>query len=130
MVANNMSELNTMLMNHLNMAMTSARGQMLDDMKKETSAFYTMGSPKMYKRTGTLGNTPRVSPLSVGANQVSFDAYLDQSHGYSTGTFSMNEVLTNAEAHTAGILGKPHFWENSEKRMKKTFEKTIKRFFK
>ena len=129
MVATNMSELNRMLMNQLQAAMSEASSLMLADMRKETAAFYSQGSPKMYKRTGTLGSTPKVSPLSVGGTQISFDAYLDKSRGYRTGTFSMSDVLTNAEAHTAGILGKPKFWANSEKRMEKTFEKTMKRFF-
>lgn len=129
MVANNMTELNNMLMNQLITAMNDASVAMYMDTQKEVDKFYSQGSPKQYVRTGTLGNTPDASPLSVGGNQVSFEVFLDKSHGYRTGTFSMSEVLTNAEAHTAGILGKPKFWANSEKRMGNTFERTIKKYF-
>lgn len=129
MVANNMTELNNMLMNQLISAMNDASVVMYMDTQKEVDKFYSRGNPKQYVRTGTLGNTPDASPLSVGGNQVSFKVFLDKSHGYRTGTFSMSDVLTNAEAHTAGILGKPKFWANSEKRMEKTFEKTIKKYF-
>lgn len=131
MVANNMSELEHMLMERLKLAMDDASILMLDDTQKEVKKFYTRGKPKLYSRTGTLGNTPDVSPLSVSGKQVSFKVFLDQSHGYRTGTFSMGEVLEHAESthYRAGILGKPKFWMDSEKRMKKTFERTIKKYF-
>lgn len=129
MVATSIAELESMLMNRLQSAMSEASSLILTDMQQETSAFYSQGSPKIYKRTGTLGNTPKVSPLSGGGKQISFKAYLDKSRGYRTGTFSMSDVLTNAEAHTAGILGKPNFWANSEKRMKNTLDKTMRSFF-
>ena len=124
-----MAQLDRMLMNHLRKAMSVASVKMLADTQKETANFYTGGNPKCYVRTGALGDTPKSKPLSVGSNQVSFEIYLDDSHGYSTGTFSMGDVLTNAEAHTAGIKGKPKFWANSKKRMEKTFNATMRSFF-
>ena len=129
MTAHSMAELERMIMDRITDAMNEASVLMWDDTQKEVSAFYTQGSPKKYKRTYTLEKTPDATPVSVSGKQASFEIFLDKTHGYRTGTFSMSDVLTNAEAHTAGILGKPQFWANSEKRMEKTFEKTMKKFF-
>lgn len=131
MVAKNMRELENMLMKQLKKAMNVASQKMLADMYTETAAFYTKGNPKYYMRTGALGDTPRTTALSVNGKQVSFEAYLDQTHSYSTGTFTMGQVLEHAESthFRAGIKGKPKFWMNSEKRMEKTFNKTLREFF-
>lgn len=136
MAANNMNQLNNMLMKELRKAMTVASDKMLADMYGETGKFYTKGNPKIYKRTGALGDTPKTSPLtssltSVGG-VVSFNAYLDQTHQYTTGTFTMGQVLERAESthFRAGILGKPKFWQASEKKMERTFNQTMRKFFK
>lgn len=132
MVASNMSQLNAMLLKELKKAMNVTSEKVLADMHEETGKFYTRGNPKMYQRTGALGDTPDTTALTVGSNSVSFDAYLDQSHHYTTGTFNMPQVLERAESthFRAGILGKPKFWEQSEKKMEKTLKRVMKKFFK
>ena len=79
-------------------------------MKKEMADFYTEGNPVMYERTGALGETSRVSGIKSDGTSAGFDAYLDQSHSYTTGTWSMAKVQENAENGTGGILGKSGFW--------------------
>lgn len=72
-----MGELNAMLISEMRKAMSLASNQMLPDMYGETYKFYTKGKPKEYERTGALGDTPKVSPLTTMGNVVYFDAYLD-----------------------------------------------------
>lgn len=129
MSAHSMAELEKQIMEKLTDAMNEASVLMWNDTQTEVSKFYTQGSPKRYKRTHKLESTPDATPVVTSGKEVSFEVYLDKSHGYTTGTFSMADVLTNAENHTAGILGKPQFWKNSEEKMGKTFENTLRKYF-
>jgi len=86
-------------------------------MKKEMADFYTQGNPVMYERTGALGETSRVSGIKNNDTSVEFEAYLDQTHKYTTGTWGMAEVQENAENGTGGILGKSGFWERTKSKI-------------
>lgn len=139
MQANNLNQLNTILMRELVKAMNVTSDKVLADMYGETGKFYTKGKPKMYQRTGALGDTPKTTALTVGGNTVSFEAYLDESTEYTTGKNpSMHDVLelanygnTNSSVgYLRPTLGKKGFWEQSEKKMEKTFERTLRQFFK
>lgn len=141
MVANNMIKLEQMLLKEAQKAMVVASDKILADMYDETEKFYTKGKPKMYQRTGALGDTPRTTTISTSGNEVSFDAYLDTSHNYTSGSNpSMTQVLNLANYGTPfttkngysakPTLGKKGFWERAEKRMQKTLDRTMKQFFK
>lgn len=130
MTASSMAELEKMLMSKLSGAMNEASVLMWRDTQDEVSKFYSQGEPlAQYVRTHTLDRTPDATPVVTSGKQASFEVYLHNDFGYSTGTFSMTEVLTNAEAHGAGIKGKPQFWANSKKRMGKTFYDTLSKHF-
>ena len=130
MTAHSMAELEKMLMDEITDAMNEASVQMWQDTQNEVTAFYSQGTPKKYiPRTHTLERTPDATPVVTSGKQASFEVYLHDDFGYSTGTFSMADVLKNAEAHTAGILGKPGFWEASKKKMETTFENVMSKHF-
>ena len=138
-VAKNMDELNAMLMKETQKSMNVASEQMLADMYGETYKFYTKGKPKSYERTGALGDTPSTTAPIVTANTVSFEAYLDTSHQYTTGKNpNMLDVLKLANSgitkssvgYLRPTLGKKGFWEASEKKMEKTLNRTFRKFFK
>lgn len=132
MTASNMAQLEQMLMNQIKKAMNVAAEQMKADVYEQTGSFYTQGSPKIYIRTGALGDTPRVTPITNSGKTVSYDVYLDQSHNYSTGTWNMATVMEHAESGDGygGILGKPGFWQRSEQKFQKTLDRVMKSFFK
>ena len=129
-----MTELENLIKSSVVVAMLETQHDSLEIMQKETGEFYTQGKPKRYIRTGALGNTPRITPLKIspGAKAIEFEAYLDQSHNYTTGTFSMTQVLQHAEdsKNRAGILGKPGFWQESKKQIEKDLNKNMKKHFK
>ena len=140
MTANNMSQLNAMLMKELRKAMNVASEKMLADMYGETGKFYTKGKPK-YERTGALGDTPRTTAIKSAVNSVSFEAYLDLNHQYTTGSYpNMEQVLklansgipfTSKNGYPARpTLGRKGFWEASEKKMERTLNQTMSKFFK
>lgn len=140
MTAKNMKELEQMLLKEMRKAMNVASERMLADMYDETGGFYTQGNPKMYQRTGALGDTPKTTAVSSSGNVVSFKAYLDTSGSYTTGDNpSMTQVLdlanygkpwtTKSGSPARATLGKKGFWERAEKKMQRTLDRTMRQFF-
>ena len=142
-VANNSAELKKMIMDQVQKAMQATQVKIKADMLKETQAFYSQGSPKLYTRTGQLGSSPRTTPVVMGGNSASFEAYLDPNQGwYGAGNpnpaftsrgwsskFTPLEVLTAAEAGTAHIKGKSGFWERSLQHMERDINTVFGRYF-
>lgn len=140
MTANNMKQLNAMMMKELRKAMNVVSDKALADMYEETGDFYTQGEPKMYERTGALGDTPKTTSITTVGNEASFEAYLDTKHNYTTGSNpNMEDVLKLANYGTPfttknggkakATLGKKGFWERSEKKIEKTLDDTMSKFF-
>lgn len=140
MVASNMSQLEKMLMSQMKKAMKVASAKMEADVMEETYGFYAGSSPKMYERTGALGDTPMVTGLTYGNETVSFDVCLDDSGAYSTGDNpSMKQVLQLADrgmpwitasgAKAREVVGKGGFWERSEKKFQKSLDGIMESFF-
>ena len=145
MNANNMNQLNSMLLNKLKQAMKETSNKAEEDMFEETGDFYSQGEPSMYERTGALGETPRTTSadsfLTKNGGEVSFDAYLDQTYKYTTGDEpDMSQVLDLANYGTPWItkegsnarstLGKKYFWERAEKKIEKSLKDTLRSYFK
>ena len=144
MTANNMAQLNSMLMRQLQKAMNVVSEKSLADMYEETGKFYTGGEPEKYKRTGALGDTPRTTPStsSIGSNggSVYFEAYLDTAHSYTSGSNpNMKQVLDLANDGIAfttkngyparPTVGKGGFWQESEKKINDNLNNTLSVFF-
>ena len=139
-IANNSAELEKMIMDQVQKAMQATQVKIKADMLKETKAFYSQGSPILYTRTGQLGSSPRTTPVVMGGNSASFEAYLQlgsyhvpneafTSRGWAS-YFSPLEVMTAAEAGTAHIKGKSGFWERSLQHMEKDVNTVFGRYFK
>ena len=141
-VARNMRELNAMLLQEVNHAMQEVSKKALADMREQTSEFYDYAQPKQYERTYVLKNSPRVSNVNMQSStfggRVSFDAYLDQQHRYTTGKNpTMHQVLEVAESHKncsyyklRAPVGHQGFWKRSQKSMASDFKKIMRKYFK
>lgn len=136
MTANSMEELEKQIMDKMRTAMLVVRTKAEMAEKEELQSFYSTGNPSIYVRTGKLGNSDRISGLSGGGKRLSFDAWLDQSYGYdmpneaftSRGLpsyFSTPEVLIAAENGSSGVLGRPGFWQRTEKRIESDLNSTF-----
>lgn len=89
-------------------AMEEAAKETKEDLEAGTEYFYSGGYPSMYQRTGALGDTPDVSPVSGDGITLSFVAQLKQDHGYSTGDRpSMAQVLELANYGTPWMITNP-----------------------
>lgn len=136
MVANNMNELRAMIQAEMLAAMTEARTTMETTLKKEVSSFYTQGKPKVYVRTGALGKSPKVDPISGAGNNLSFKIYLDTNYSYNMPNplfrqswYSTEQVIQAAENHTSHILGKPGFWQRSEAQFQNLLDSAMAKHF-
>jgi len=131
----NIAELQRDIMKSMQKAVRVTEQKALADMYEETGGFYTGGEPVMYERTGALGDTPKTTSPKVNNDSVSFEAYLDQSHGYTTGKNpSMTDVLhlTN-DGNYHGLrpaVGKTGFWDRAEEKIEKDLNSTMGSFFK
>ena len=140
-----MEELKVIMLKEADKAMRVTSKKALADMYEGTGWFYTGKKPKKYKRTGALGDTPRTTAnkktiTSRDTAEVSFDAYLDLKHDYTTGDKpSMEQVLelanygkpwtTASGAEAKDTVGKKGFWERAEKKIEKDLEDTMGKFF-
>ena len=114
-VARNMMQLNNMLMRELKNTMKKVRKKSKEDMKEATKWFYDGG-------------------------EVSFTAYLDKSHIYTTGDNpDMEQVLylandgvkwiTSGGYYARDTVGNQRFWERAEANIEKDFRDTLSKTF-
>ena len=135
----------------MNKGMVTASKDIERAMFKETEGFYSQGTPVMYQRTGKLERAPRVSELIGGfTDEISFRAYLDQSGGYPSITYtywnggqttskapSMTDVLnlTNYGTTSSSVgklhpaLGRSGYWERAMAQMQQLLDKNIGKQF-
>lgn len=142
-IANGAGELEQMFRQALQMAMQAVESKAKDDMFEEVGNFYSIGSPTIYRRTGGLRSSPRTTGVSVGGAfggiSASFEAYLEPPHyrvpnidftsrGYAS-YFSPLQAMNAAEYHFAHVLGRPGFWQRSERRIEQDLNSTLASFF-
>lgn len=134
MRAKNQAELERMLKRDLLRAMKAGSKKILEDLYESAGEFYTGTDPKMYERTGALGDTPMISDIYDGGKEISFTAGFDDTGKYTTGKNpTMHDVLDLADKgitnSSVGILrpavGNMGFVESSENKIEKTMDTII-----
>jgi hypothetical protein len=144
MVARNKGELLKMLEKELMAAMNEASDKSLKDLQKATKSFYSIESATQrngggYRRTGALKDTPRVTPVKNNGLSVSFKAYLDTEHQYTTGVNpNMQQVLELANygkafptpnGYARDTNGQKLFWERGKLWIEEDFKKIMNKHF-
>ena len=77
--------------------------------------FYSQGNPVRYIRTGKYGDAPDSTGVIGGGDYLEVEIYMNPvGHGYTTGSFSAQEVWKAVENHSAGVLGMPGRWAQTE----------------
>lgn len=80
--ANSMAELEQLILNEMQKAMTVVHSKSLKDTENEVQSFYSQGSPSIYKRTGKLGKSVRNYGVSKYGKNVHFYIWLDRTYSY------------------------------------------------
>lgn len=140
MAAKNMKQIEFMLKKEVQKSMERVSKRALEDMYEETGNFYTGKEPEMYERTGALGDTPRITSLSVSRNEISFNAYLDEKHKYTTGKNpTMEDILNLTKAtpvhnssvgYLRSVRGKIGFWDRAKDKIERDFNEILRKTFK
>lgn len=104
------------LQQEIHAAMNEISLQGLMKAYENATDFYSWDSPdRKYNRTGTYGTAPNTDGVKGFGNIQEVEIYMEEAgHGYSTGTFSAQDVWNAAENHTFGVLGKPGRWAQTE----------------
>lgn len=133
-MAKSLAELNKEIMRKVNAAMKEVNYLALGDMRMGLDYFYGGGSPKQYTRTGQMGRTPKVTSVISSGTSASFDAFLYQGGGYTTGKRpSMATVLQLANyGNISGYrptVGSKGFWEYSENLIEDSLNEVFSYYF-
>ena len=80
--------------------------------QESIQSFYSQGQPRVYKRTGAYGESPHSDYPSGGNGNYHYNIILNPP-AYSTGTYSGQKVMEEAQSNGSGILGKPGTWNEA-----------------
>lgn len=110
------SALEAIIQNELRSAMESSKQRSYMKALENAEEFYSQGNPKRYNRTGTYGDAPDSTGVTGSGNILEAEIYMNPNgHGYTTGTFSAQEVWQAVETGSAGVLGLSGRWAETEK---------------
>lgn len=93
--------------------------------KEDIESFYMQGNPKIYKRTGAYGESPRTTGVSGNNGNYDYHIYLDPPE-YTTGTYSGQKVMEEAQWHGSGILGRAGTWFEAEHDIEEALKNNFK----
>ena len=121
-------------------AMRDAQKKMWKKTQQEIESFYYQGSPTIYERTGTLGNSPQITSLQDSGDSLEYEIYLDQSVSYEVPNeaftsrgfpsyFTTPEIFEAAESGSFGVKGKPGFWARSEAEFQNILDSAMAQHF-
>ena len=139
-MARTTEQLEREIMREMRKAMNQAAKNMKKDMEKGTEYFYHGGKPKVYVRTGALGETPKTTPVVESGSSMEFDAYLDKNYTYNSGDSpNMGQVLdlanygnpwmTSSGEWANPTVGQSGFWEKSLEDMEKSLDDAMSAHF-
>lgn len=112
---NNLNALLNAVRREMKSAMQSSEQRSHMKALENADEFYSQGDPIRYVRTGKYGDAPDSTGVTGGGDYLEAEIYMNPSgHGYTTGTFSAQEVWEAAENHSAGVLGMPGRWAQTE----------------
>ena len=127
---NNTASLMAAIQREMRTAMTEIHDRGLSAAQLNANRFYNQGDPEYYKRTGKYGDAPTSDGVQGFGNRQDVSIYMEEAgHGYTTGTFSAREVWQAAEDHTAGVLGMPGRWAQTEQDVENIIEQVCSAHF-
>ena len=92
--------------------------------KEDIESFYSQGNPIRYIRTGAYGESPESSGVTGSNGNYHFNIHLNPPD-YTTGTYSGQKVMEEAQYNGSGILGKPNTWDESVRDIEEAIRKNF-----
>lgn len=136
----NMAAIKRAIQKEAKAAMRDAQKKMWKKTRQEIESFYNQGSPTIYERTGTLGNSPQITNLQGSGDSLEYEIYLDQSVSYEVPNeaftsrgfpsyFTTPEIFEAAESGSFGVKGKSGFWARSEAEFQNILDSAMAQHF-
>lgn len=139
MIARNMNELHSMLHKELRKAMEKTLREVMKDMQDSIQYFYDGGFPDKYHRTEAMKDTPSTTDIKEQGNVISFEAFLNTQHQYTTGKnpnmlqvlLLTNDLMTKQPdiGKLRKAVGSPYYWQLALDKMEKTYNDVLSNFF-
>lgn len=109
------NEFETYIKKEMKQCTQSARDRMDRELFMNVNEYYT-GTPKVYKRTGTLLNAPASTEVEIKDNgkSLEFATYMDESISYRSGSFSGADVINATEYGRAGTIGNHGYFQKTD----------------
>ena len=92
--------------------------------KEDIESFYSQGNPTTYIRTGAYGESPESTGVSGGNGNYDYNIHLNPPD-YTTGTYSGQKVLEEAQYHGSGILGRAGTWFEAQQDIEEAIRKNF-----
>lgn len=92
---------------------------------EDVASFYDQGPGEHYKRTGALGESPEHTGVTGGNGNYEYRIYLEPPE-YTTGSYSGQKVLEEAQYKGSGIVGRAGTWYEAEYDIKEAVEQNFK----
>lgn len=96
---------------------------------QEGVADYDTTSPKYYKHTYELLNSPKTTPVSGSKKQMSFEVYMDEGISYHTGKYTGGEVISATEEGHSGTIGNHGYFRRFENEIPDILDECFGAFF-
>lgn len=114
-------------------AIENTHEEALPIIEGELAAFYASGQPKVYERTGALGNSGRVDGVVSGGDVTSFDAYLETNgvHPKPCKLVTMGDVIeaTHNEPTQWKIVGNHKYWDEATEKIGEVQSEQLSKYF-
>lgn len=114
-------------------AIAATQAQALPIIEGEFQVFYASGQPKVYVRSGALGESGRVDGLQSSGDVTSFEAYLETSGGHPNPCIlkTMGDVIeaTHNNPSAWRIVGRHRYWDASTEKIGEVQASELGKYF-
>lgn len=138
-MAKNINQLQAEIMAKILKAMNEVAGEALKAMNDGIDYFYSGGVPLVYERTEAMRDTPTISKIKESGDAISFEAYLNTQHNYTTGKnpnmlqvlLLTNDLETNQPniGYLRKAVGSPHYWDRVLAIMERAYYNVLDKYF-
>ena len=91
--------------------------------------YYSGTTPKVYQRTGTLGNAGIVTPVEGSGDECHFSAGINEGISYTTGTYSGIQVIDATDQGHSGTIGNHGYWERIQEELSQAVNQAFSQQF-
>ena len=129
-VVSSFLEAKNLIEKNVRSGMDAARDEVKPTFEDNVTEYYSVGTPVIYDRTGTLLESPNTTPVSGGGNHFEFKVEMQDSISYHTGTYTGAQVIDATEQGHSGTLGKHGYFAKTEAEIPEIVDRNMSKYLK